>query len=88
MIMVYYDYILHIITIYIVYINIMLSFQIKSQILSPHVKAPDKAAPGMVDSSSIQISCVVFFVECFANNHNIVFTLHERQFSRRREGLS
>lgn len=66
----------------------MLSFQIKSQILSPHVKAPDKAAPGMVDSSSIQISCVVFFVECFANNHNIVFTLHERQFSRRREGLS
>ena len=60
MIMVYYDYILHIITINIVYINIMLSFQIKSQILSPHVKAPDKAAPGMVDSSSIQISCVVF----------------------------
>ena len=88
MIMVYYDYILHIITIYIVYINIMLSFQIKSQILSPHVKAPDKAGTrhGRFIQHPNLMRC--FFVECFANNHNIVFTLHERQFSRRREGLS
>ena len=49
----------------------------KSQILSPHIKAPDKAAPG-VEDSSIRISSGVLFlwkgVECFAKYHDIIIS--------------